>query len=408
MKLMLLLLLCLDVAFCLRVTSAEVYTKKNMSIMGDQYSVGVFDLTLDDDISIYRTYGHCPVVSCYSATCTPCDFTDPAICNGTKRPYTGNLSNDCGGCVNASSPPLICRPSSVWPYPSLPPLKGNSLRFKVPRGGVLIPYHPTPPNNCSSMVPKLTALKGGDTGTLMWYAATWTGSNKYNILTRLPYNVVCPYQPPPLCQHCGWGQTVMFIFTPDDNVIESESLLEIEWIPLPYTNQNKYPNTCTLPNGLTDHICIPEAVQQTISPSIAGQVFRFVVTTKATRPTSELCPGLLHVSVSTINVLISTTDPWVSSVNSTNALRAPNFDAFRAIPGVWGICIPPGGSIYIWVYTTDLSSFTIMADTNREWIIEDQKNNQGPHDYYMTLMPSVTVNCGNKSFTPFTRSYSAL
>jgi len=405
----LIVFLCLDLAFSANIVSAEVYTKEDMSIMGDRYSVGVFDLTFDEDLSVYRTYGNCPSVACYNWTCVPCDFTDPAICNGTKRPYTGNFSNDCGGCVDASNPPIICLSPTLWSHPSVPPLVGNAVKLTVSPAGLLIPHHPTPPDNCSSMVVKVTALTGGATGSLIWYASAWTGNNHYDFLARWTYNVICPYQPPPLCSQCGWGQTVVILLVPDDDVLEAEVLLEIEWVPLPYTNPNKYLDSCALPDGLTTstHQCIPEAIQQTIVPTVVGQVFRFVVTTNNTLPSSSLCPGILYVSVSIPIILVSTTDPWVSSINSSTAFRTPNFDGVSTVPGVWGICIQPGDPIYVWAYTTTLDTFTIIVATNREWIVEESID-QGPHDYFRGVMSSVTVNCGNKSFTPYTRLYSTL
>src|SRR5579863_4967106 len=150
----LVVLLYINPTHSINVLSAESYVKSDMLIMGDRYSMGVFDLTLDEDLSVYRTYGNCPSVSCYNWTCLPCDFTDPAICNGTKRPYTGNLSNDCGGCVNVSSKPLICLNPILWGRPYLPPLSNNSIQVTIGQAGLLVPYHPNPPDNCSSMVVK--------------------------------------------------------------------------------------------------------------------------------------------------------------------------------------------------------------------------------------------------------------
>lgn len=372
--------------------------------MGDQYSTGVFDLTLDEDIYLLRTYGHCSTVACSTLRCPRCDYTNPLICSGALRPATGNASDaDCGGCRNISLPaPLVCQDTSLWPYPSISPMVGETRTFDIPKSGVVFTYHPIPPDACSTFVVKVTPLYGGSTGSLMWNADTWTGNNAQDYLARWTYNSICP-------DRSGWGKTLVLFFVPEENVPSARARVDIEWIPLPYNDTNKYPSTCTLPAGLTSdtHQCLPEAVERTFTPTVVGQVYRFAITTSTTR-TTPLCPGVLYVGSNTFRTLVSTTDPWVSSLNSSTALRRPNFDTESSIPGTFGVCLPAGSTVYVWLYAPTITAFTILVDTNREWIIKDNTNEYSPINYFRNLVATVSLKCGENRYTPYGRYYSSI
>jgi hypothetical protein len=154
--------------------SGRKYAKEDITVLGDSYSVGFFDLQFNSDLYMNHPYGSPACFtnqSCHANNlpCPPCDWTDPDICSGTTRG-----SNSSCPCV---IPPLICSPSkypygtAVWPRGS------NSTGVITITGNVDIPFHPNPPDNCSCIIFKMDTVEGKLQGLIAWYGEVWLGNS---------------------------------------------------------------------------------------------------------------------------------------------------------------------------------------------------------------------------------------
>jgi len=64
-----------------KVLSVSTYTKE-VSIFGDQYTIGYFEVDFDQDLYVYKGIPVCDPICTADLDCPPCDYTDPDVCAG--------------------------------------------------------------------------------------------------------------------------------------------------------------------------------------------------------------------------------------------------------------------------------------------------------------------------------------
>ncbi|CAK7994788.1 Hypothetical protein POVR1_LOCUS312 [uncultured virus] len=358
--------------------SATKYVKTDLKMMDDIYSVGMWDLTFDDDLYGYQGFGS---VSCFNNTscrssnlpCDPCDWTDPLICSGQIR--GPNTTCPCG------TPPQMCFPGMSQFILGNWPKNATSTIVEVTDGITDVAFHPKPPNNCSCIIFRVDVIEGGIEGILLWYGETLIGNSGLNVLSRHGTATVCPSDP-------RWGQShVVRVVGGGPKIPYGKVRLSIQYREV---TKKVYSSACTVPTSLTStHRCLPTGVMTVLSPTLGS--LRVSI-----NPTQRC--GVLGFWASSNEHLLST-NPWVSPQNATNALRTHRKGPAdnRPWPSLYPYCLQPNEQLYAFILSS--TPVTFLIDVEKDWMVLRSFSEFQPGDFFQRFLGAVTVQCPSKNFT---------
>ena len=368
--------------------TANKYHKENIKVFEDTYSVGLWDLTFNEDLYLYQGFGSSACfsnVSCANINlqCGPCDWTNKLICSGQLR--GANSTCPCG------PPPLLCY-KNKWPFDNTEWLpESNYTIVEVNNGITDVAYHPNPPSNCSCIIFKIDVLDGAIEGILLYYGELWGGADGGPfILSRHGTVTVCPSDP-------LWGQTHLVRVFGATGIPYAKVKISIDYknVPKPHNF-----NTCNVSTELqSTHQCLPVGKLTTLSPLQGSNFIRIVVDP----PNNERCGILGFWASSDIHLL--STNVWVSIQNSTNAFRSHRESSYdgRLWPSIYPYCLQPNEQLYIFVLSNVAVQFFI--DTSNEWMILRSFSEFAPPDFYKRALGTITAVCGGKNFTAHNKVY---
>lgn len=360
----------------------QKYRKNDINILGDIYSVGLWDLRFNESLYGYQGFGSSQCFgnrSCRSSelACDPCDWTDPQVCSGVLR----GPNSSCPCWPQA----FICH-KDKYPYPTILWTETNSTKAEIRDGGIVdVIHHPLPPDNCSCIIYKVDVWEGKIEGVLL-YDSSWIGGSGNYILSRHGTVTICPSDP-------SWGQTrvVRFIGL-GPRFPNSKIHLSVEYKPIPQTVYHAF---C---EGSSSHQCVPTNVLTRLSP-LPGQSFLRVVIDPVIK-----C-GVLGFWASSNEHLFSS-NPWVSPKNSTGAYRTHRRGTpdGRPWPSIYPYCLGPDDKLYAYILSSTPVEFFI--DTSKEWMLHRSFEDVGRAEFFQWMLGSATVECGTKSYTAHRDSYA--
>jgi hypothetical protein len=368
--------------------SAKQYYKENLTVLGDIYTVGIFDLKFNESLYGYHAYGS---DKCFDNTscrpnnikCDACDWTDPLICNGTIR--GPNTTCPCW------PRPFICNPSAfIFPYQYWPK---NSSSIVVELDNIIfidVLVHPQPPNNCSCIIFKYDFFEGGyQSAMLLYYGELWVGGDGVYEFSEFGSCTICPSNP-------RWGQTHV-VRVVNLKGIYAKINISLEYRDIP---SNKYQSTCISPLSVnSSHQCISTNIYKQISPLPGENSIKLMINL----PSNQRC-GVMTFWSTAFRYLLST-NFWVSNINSTGALRSHKIgtDDGRLYPSVYPYCLESNENLYAFILSSKPVYFYI--DTTKEWMLLRPFTDYGPSEFFGRFLGAVTVNCQNKSFTASLDNY---
>lgn len=367
---------------------AQKYYKKDLKILDDTYSVGIWDLKFNEELYGYQGFGSSECfsnTSCYpNLLCKPCDWTDPLVCSGQIRGI--NSTCPCG------TPPLMCFPSK-YPYLFVPWAKdSDSVMLEIFDGGITdTAYHPNPPNNCSCIIFKIDVLEGSIQGILLYYGEKWLGNSGPSVLSRHGTSTVCPSNP-------RWGQSHLpRIIGSGKKVPYARVKISIQYEDVSSTVHLSSCNT-SAPSSM--HTCLPTNIFTKLSPVPGTNYIRVSIDP----PSTQRC-GVVGFWATSGEHLLSK-DPWVSPQNSTNAFRThrENSPDGRPWPSIYSYCLEPQERLYAFVLSSVPVDFFI--DTAKEWMILRPFSDFAPPDFFKRFLGAVTAICPNNNFTAHRTTYA--
>lgn len=381
------------------IISVQQYTKSDLRVFDDTYSVGMYDVKYNDSLYFYHPIGG--TSQCFEATCAPnnitcprCNWTDHDTCAGKSRP----LNSTCP-CIN---PPPVCFVSKFiyeyapWSY------YNNSIIVNIKHTSSIIdiPVHPNPPTNCSCIVLTLDTVEGFSGGAQIFYGETWTGSLGPYMLTRFSSNTICPNDP-------HWGETLIVRLILDTTVTYDMTMkvtMSYHALPgsddyMPYEPAQRAiasqlissvteVGKCT---PISDFQCLPTQKLTTLSPSNDHGYIKVII-----QPTIRC--GLLSFWSSGNEHLFSTNSN-ISMNNAENSLRTQRYAPYdvRMYPSLYSYCLEEDENLYVLIIGT--TSIQLFADITYSWLILRPITALAPPDYQRRLLGATTLQCDTANYT---------